>query len=207
MHKKYDKKNNLWILFVMLLLLFPACENNNLPTDKNKNCKVSLIEDVISYKQKETGEYVLYPKSDSCSVIFSNDNKVEFENITDKTKKEVNGHTFILIPQKPFFFFFYDDTPASDYDIYQIHKLYTPIVPAEFGVILQGHALTNEKIVEMVTEGNWEIVHHSYSHNRFQYIHLPYNDSATDDNKVYGWFVHTFINGNEITIGDDYYGQ
>ena len=206
MYKKSKRIIVYFVLFLMLISLFYACkQNDDTSVDTQIYSDIDSIENVISYKQKGFGEYVLYPKTDSCSILFANGNKVEFEDITDKITKKSNGNTFILIPQKPFLIITYDDTPASDYDIYQIHKLYTPIIPAEFGVILQGHALTNEKIVEMVTEGNWEIVHHSYSHTRFQYIHLPYDNSATDKNKVYGWFAHTFINGNEITLGDDCY--
>ena len=56
--------------------------------------------------------------------------------------------------------------------IYMIHKLYTPTVPAEIGIILSGFGLDKERLLEMCIDDNWEVVHHSYSHTRFERLRL-----------------------------------
>jgi hypothetical protein len=56
----------------------------------------------------------------------------------------------------------------------------------------------------MVSEGKWEITNHGFNHTRMNYVHLQ-RKIYQGQNKVYGWFAHTFLYGSEITIGNDIY--
>lgn len=143
-------------------------------------------------------------EEDNGSILFKNNDVFHFSSIKEKTSVQFNNLEIILIPEKPFCIITYDDAPASDYDIYMIHKLYTPTVPAEIGIILSGFGLDKERLLEMCIDDNWEVVHHSYSHTRFERLRLQ-KEYKKGENKIYGWFVHTFMDNNEIMIDDDIY--
>lgn len=56
----------------------------------------------------------------------------------------------------------------------------------------------------MVNEGGWEVSNHGYTHTRMESVSIQKNHSA-GTNKIYGWFAHTFIDSNEIIVGEDVY--
>lgn len=191
-------------LFITCCIIFLGCTNSSKDVELDETVTIIETTSIETYKWKSEKEVICYLSDNNGSILFSDGSVYSFSDITDKSTVLYNNISLVLIPIKPFLIITYDDTPASDYDIYKIHKLYEPIVPAEIGIIVGGHALSNEKMVEMVNEGNWEVVHHSYSHSRLERVQLQKKHLSGTD-KIYGWFVHTFINGVEITIGDDTY--
>lgn len=148
--------------------------------------------------------YVIYCDSDRVSITV-NGEKLEYILEEDKTMKEYKKTCLKFIRIKPFLVITYDDCPAQDWDVYEIHKLYTPIVPAEIAINLNAHALSLEKIKEMVGIGGWEVSNHGFTHSRMETVSLQQVHKAGTE-KIYGWFTHTFQNGNEIFIGDESYG-
>ena len=58
--------------------------------------------------------------------------------------------------------------------------------------------------MKIMVENCFEIVNHSTSHHRLERVGLQ-KAVAKDDNKIYGWFTHTFLDGAELFIGEETY--
>lgn len=190
-------------LFVVFFILFCfSCSNDD---NNSKNINSIIIKGIsgISHIIKKSDEVIVYCISDD--VVFSvNGKNTSCRLIEDKTTKEINGGALKFIKVKPFLVISYDDCPAQDWKAYKIHKLYSPVVPAEIGINLKGHALSTEKIKDMINNGNWEVVNHGFSHTRMESVSVQkFHKSGTD--RIYGWFVHTFQDENEILIGEKTY--
>ncbi len=146
----------------------------------------------------------VYPKTDT---VFLKLNAENYNIILDKDKEDItlqDNIKFRFIKQKPFLVITYDDCPASDWTAYQqIHKQYSPVIPAELGLNINRRALPIEQMKIMVEDG-FEIVNHSTSHHRLERVGLQ-KATAKGDNKIYGWFTHTFLDGAEMFIGNETY--
>ncbi|MCF0126506.1 MAG: polysaccharide deacetylase family protein, partial [Clostridia bacterium] len=144
-----------------------------------------------------------YPKSD---VVFvkTNGNTYNYVLSEDKTEQMIGNQKVKFIKQKAFLVITYDDCPASDWNAYQnIHKQYEPVIPAELGLNYLRRALPLEQMREMIADG-FEVVNHGTSHHRLERVGLQ-KAVSKGENKIYGWFVHTFLDGAEITIDDKVY--
>ena len=188
------------ILFLLCSILFCACHIN---TSNEFDYYVNESINVKDFRWKEDILICVIDDTDGM-IIFDNDKVFTFKNINEKQIVNFEKIKIMLIPEKPFLIITYDDAPDCDYDVYQTHKLYEPIIAAEIGIIMSGVGISNEKLIEMCTVGGWEPVCHSYSHTRFERLRLQ-RKYKKGDNKIYGWFVHTFMDGNEINIGDENY--
>lgn len=192
----------LYTFVASLFLLFVSCDV------KNQNSLSILIdksENVNSVKICDDGRLIVYTTAKSGTLVLSSDERIEF-NVSDKCTIEekigTNTKVITYIPIKPFVVLTYDDCPAQDYDVFPIHKKYN--APAEIAINLRGHALSTEKIIEMVSECDFEVTNHSFSHSRMECVSLQKKHLA-NTNKIYGWFAHTFQDGIEITIDGDLY--
>ena len=187
---------------VFFILLCFSCLNDD---NNSKNTNSIIIKGIsgISHIIEKSDEVIVYCISDD--VVFSVNGKNTSCRLTeDKTVKEINGKSLKFIKEKPFLVISYDDCPAQDWKAYEIHKLYSPVVPAKIGINLKGHALSTEKIKDMINNGNWEVVNHGFSHTRMEAVSVQkFHKSGT--NRIYGWFVHTFQDENEILIGQKTY--
>ena len=159
-------------------------------------------EEVVSFEKDDI--IFAYPKTDIVFLKYNGDNRTVILN-EDKIDFDINENVkFRFIKQKAFFIITYDDCPASDWNAYQnIHKQYNPTVPAELGLNINKRALPIEQMKIMVEDG-FEIVNHSTSHHRLERVGLQ-KIAPKGDDKIYGWFVHTFLDGAEMCIGDETY--
>lgn len=187
---------------VFFILLCFSCLNDD---NNSKNTNSIIIKEIsgISHIIEKSDETIVYCISDN--IVFSANGKNTSCRLTeDKTAREINGRALKFIKVKPFLVISYDDCPAQDWKAYEIHKLYSPVVPAEIGINLKGHALSTEKIKDMINNGNWEVVNHGFLHTRMEAVSVQkFHKSGTD--KIYGWFTHTFQDENEILIGEKAY--
>lgn len=191
----------LFVIFFMVCCL--SCSNDD-NSEKFDSINIKEISG-ISHITKKSDEVTVYCFSDD--VVFSINGKNSSCHLTeDKTTKEINGggKTLKFIKIKPFLVISYDDCPAQDWKAYEIHKLYSPVVPAEIGINLRRHALSTEKIKDMVNNGNWEVVNHGFSHTRMETVSVQKVHKSGSD-RIYGWFTHTFQDENEVCIGNEIY--
>ena len=133
---------------VFFILLCFSCLNDD---NNSKNTNSIIIKEIsgISHIIERSDETIVYCISDN--IVFSANGKNTSCRLTeDKTAREINGRALKFIKVKPFLVISYDDCPAQDWKAYEIHKLYSPVVPAEIGINLKGHALSTEKIKDMI---------------------------------------------------------
>lgn len=198
------------ILLILLILSFNISCSNSVTEKVIVNSQLLIPSNTENIKKivSKEDEIILYITDSSGYIEFSTGDKISFSNLFDKTHRTeiVNNKEldFLYIPLKPFLVITYDDCPESDYSVYtNVHKLYSPIVPAELGLNIGSHALSIDKLKEMVSNG-FEIVNHGYSHNRLETVALQKAVKKGEQN-IHGWFVHTFLNKAEILIGNDEY--
>lgn len=190
------------IIWAVLAFGLLACSENSSGSENKEISEIKAVSE-ITLISKKNDKYNVYCNQDKVS--FSIDNETHNYELTEnKSLENYNGGQVQFIRIKPFLVITYDDAPSQDWNAYEIHKSYSPIVSAEIGVNLHGHALSTEKIKQMVEEGGWEVANHGYTHTRMEAVSLQKKHSAGTD-KIYGWFAHTFQNENEIFIGDETY--
>lgn len=194
-------KKSVVIILTFLIFELISCSGNNSESEYKEISEIKAVSG-ISLISKKNDKFNIYCNQDKVS-FFINSEIYNYELKKDKCLENYGGQLqFIKI--KPFLVITYDDAPSQDWNAYEIHKSYSPIVPAEIGVNLHGHVLSTEKIKQMVEEGGWEVSNHGYTHTRMEAVSLQKNHLSGTD-KIYGWFAHTFQNGNEIFIGDETY--
>lgn len=196
-------KKIIGLIFIAFTAICSSCSDDTVETggmSGDVEIKGLTGIDCIS---NHTDCYVIYCDSDRVSITV-NGEKLEYILEEDKTMKEYKKTCLKFIKLKPFLVITYDDCPAQDWDVYEIHKSYTPIVPAEIAINLNSHALSLEKIKEMVEVGGWEVpIMVSVIQGWKAY---PCSNCIKQElKKIYGWFVHTFQDGNELFIGDETY--
>lgn len=195
-------KQIIFLLFISLFLGFFSCQNNNSGEGNKEISEIKALSG-ISLITEKNGYYNIYCTKNIVSYSIDN-KKYDYELKEDKQIENYELGKLKFIKIKPFLVITYDDCPSQDWNAYEIHKSYTPIVPAEIGINLHGHALSTKKIEQMVNEGGWEVSNHGYTHTRMEAVSIQNFHNAGSD-KIYGWFAHTFIDSNEILIGEDIY--
>ena len=135
------------ILF-LFTFLFISCDIHNSHFNESW-FEVKETTNVKDFRYKNQA-LICVIEEDNGSILFKNNDVFHFSSIKEKTSVQFNNLEIILIPEKPFCIITYDDAPALDYDIYMIHKLYTPTVPAEIGIILSGFGLDKEDTINII---------------------------------------------------------
>lgn len=190
---------------ILLSFLFFSCKTED--SEISNFVLAKSFENVEKLSAKEN-KLVCYVNDDSGFIEFNSGEKISFQNITEKTivRESISGNEteILYIPLKPFLVITYDDCPNTDYEVYKnVHKAYSPVVPAELGLNIERCALSFEELKERVNDG-FEIVNHGLSHNRLEAVSLQ-KSAKKGTNKIYGWFAHTFLDNAEILIGDEEY--
>lgn len=200
-----------YLFFFFLPFVFFSC---SLTETKPLGIKINGDEEISYYISDGSGQKVYsfkkndliyaYPKTDT---IFLKVNGKNYNFVLDQDKEQIcvdNRVNFKFIKQKAFLCITYDDCPATDWNAYQkIHKQYDSVIPAELGLNINRRALPIEQMKIMVEDG-FEIVNHSTSHHRLERVGLQ-KAVSKEDNKIYGWFTHTFLDGAELFIGEETY--
>lgn len=196
----------------LLILLIPifsfcslSCTNEDSTCFKNAKVPVEPVSGIKSIISKD-GRYNIYCTNDSVSYKIYNINNSDFTTYTEiisEDKYDIirDGVDLRFIKLKPYFIISYDDCPDSDYSIFQIHREMAKndkVIPAEIGINFNRRGLTDEHLKEIIDSG-WEVVNHGWNHSRLEAVGIT-TDLKKGDNKIGGWFVHTFLPKSEILI-------
>lgn len=133
-------KQIIFLLFISLFLGFFSCQNNNSGEGNKEISEIKALSG-ISLITEKNGYYNIYCTKNIVS-YYSVNKKYDYELKEDKQIENYELGKLKFIKIKPFLVITYDDCPSQDWNAYEIHKSYTPVIPAEIGINLYGHALS-----------------------------------------------------------------